>query len=982
MKKVFLLFALFLSVMLISNESKATHAAGGELIYALVPGTTNTYKFTFKFYRDCSGATEPGTFTLCYNNNCGASNMQVTLPKVVGLLPNGLPNGSPVASGCPGYPTNCVGGSLPGYREWWYEANVTLPTQCNFWRFWVYLCCRNNGILNLNNSGGQNIFIEANFDNTVSQNNSSPYFSNPPIAYFCAGQQANINYAAIDPDGDSVSYEMIDPRHGTGCAQYTQNPIFAPGYSIANPFPTGTPSSFVLNNQTGAISFIPTQQGKWVFTVKVNEYRNGQYIGYIMRDIQIYVAVCNTPSPTLDVDSMTVVGGGMINGIIQGCAGDTLDFCFKILSTNPIAVLVAQDNSILSIPGATVTYQGVYTDSIYGCVNYPTTVLDTGLHVLTITVKDSSCQPPGFIISNTFSIPININPITTAFGDTSICLGDSAPLMVYGGSTFTWTALPGGSGVGSLSCTNCNNPVASPTVTTTYVVTSDLASLCNRNTDTVTVLVATGPQLTITPDTTTCVNAALQLQVTANPANQAYNYTWAPGANLSSTTVANPVVTGLTNNTTFTVTVVPQGVLACASVATVNVNTLLGFDIANGDTAICIGESVQINPIGGSPLYTYSWTPPDHVSNPNVLNPLITPTPHGTYPYSVTASYPGCPDSVRSLTITVDPNPIVDAGQDVEICAGEKIQLQGSVTPPGVNYTYQWNPIADLNDATILDPIFGGVTGTQFTLTATSPNGCVGQDFVVVNIKSSTFLRLDEDTEICPNTPVTLYAQGGSVYRWTPGHIVSDSTAATVITTPLTTTTFTVTSFSNDGCADTGKVTVIVHPGAIVDAGANHTIYPGESAQLYADGNCSYFSWFPPNGLSSTAIKNPMASPSVTTRYFVTATTERGCTASDSVDVIVSPESLLELPNAFSPGSGTSINDELRIIVRGVAQLNSFRIFNRWGQEVFYTNDISKGWNGQFNSQPQPMGVYVYVLDAVTSSGKRFYKQGNVTLIR
>ena len=125
-----------------------------------------------------------------------------------------------------------------------------------------------------------------------------------------------------------------------------------------------------------------------------------------------------------------------------------------------------------------------------------------------------------------------------------------------------------------------------------------------------------------------------------------------------------------------------------------------------------------------------------------------------------------------------------------------------------------------------------------------------------------------------------------------------------------------------------------------------------------------------------------MASPSVTTRYFVTARTEAGCDMIDSVDVLVSPESIIELPNAFSPGSGTSINDELRIMVRGIVSLNSFKIFNRWGEEVFSTTDITKGWNGQYKGKPQPLGAYVYVVDAVSQSGKRFTKKGNVTLFR
>ena len=229
---------------------------------------------------------------------------------------------------------------------------------------------------------------------------------------------------------------------------------------------------------------------------------------------------------------------------------------------------------------------------------------------------------------------------------------------------------------------------------------------------------------------------------------------------------------------------------------------------------------------------------------------------------------------------------------------------------------------------------------------------------------------------------MTLSVSGGVSYLWHPSYLVPDSTGLTNVVKPITTTTFWVTGFDNKGCKDTVKATVVVHPEAVLDAGDTHTIYPGESAQLYADGNCSFFTWSPPNGLNATNIKNPVAQPSVSTRYFVTATTEQGCATTDSVDVLVSPESVLELPNAFSPGSGTSTNDELRIILRGVATLNSFRIFNRWGQEVFYTNDIMKGWNGQYNGKPQPMGAYVYVIDAVSSTGKRFYKQGNVTLVR
>jgi gliding motility-associated-like protein len=223
---------------------------------------------------------------------------------------------------------------------------------------------------------------------------------------------------------------------------------------------------------------------------------------------------------------------------------------------------------------------------------------------------------------------------------------------------------------------------------------------------------------------------------------------------------------------------------------------------------------------------------------------------------------------------------------------------------------------------------------------------------------------------------------GGNSWLWSPGMYVSDSTAAVVKAWPITSTTFWVYATDLKGCKDTQKVNITVNPGAVLDAGDDQIIYPGETAQLYAQGNCSFFTWFPPNGLNDTKIKNPIASPSVTTRYFVTAQTESGCAATDSVDVIVSPESVIDLPNAFSPGTGSSINDQLTIIVRGVVKLNTFRIFNRWGEEVFSSTDINKGWDGRYKGVPQPMGVYVYVLEAVSSTGKRFYKQGNVTLLR
>jgi gliding motility-associated-like protein len=986
MKRLIPIFLCAILSMFVAQKANATHAAGAELIYELVPGTTNTYKFIYKFYRSCApgAASAPTSVVMCINSFCGTAT-QMTLTNY-GPLPSGLPNGSAVGTGCPGFPTQCSGGTLPGFQEWWFTGNYTIPNTCSLWRFSVSICCRNNAIQNLAGPGGQQLYVEAIFDNTVSQNNNSPFFSNPPIPYCCINQAFSYNNGTIDANGDSLHYESIQPRSGGTCATTPTNcnyvavlPPVGP-YTPLNPFPTG--GTFFVDPLIGSVNFTAAATGLYVITVRANEYRNGVFIGSVMRDLQIVVENCSTPSPTYGIDSLTIIGGQLVGGVVQGCATDTLNFCFDITSSSSAAILVAVDNSAISTPGATVTYTGMLTDSIRACLTWPTTLLDTGLHVLSVTVKDSLCTPPGILVSNTFSIPIYINPITVASPDTSICLGDSIQLFVGGGNSFHWTVLPGGDDTTSLSCTYCDSPMVSPSVTTSYVVTSDLVSVCSRSSDTVTIVVATGPTLTITQDTTTCVNATLQLNVIASPTGQPYNYTWSPSTYLSDPSISNPVMQNPQNPTSYTVTVVPQGVLACSSTATVNVDVLRGYDITNNDTLICDGSAVVVNSTGGNPKYTYTWNPATSVSNPSILNPVITPNGPGVYNYTFTATKTGCPDSSQTLQITVNPIPVVNAGPDRELCIGDTIHLGATVTPANPNYTYSWTPVSDLDDASIPDPIFDGVITTMLQVVVSDPIGCSDTDLVLMTVNQSDFLDVDGDRSICPGDTATLTASGAIQYLWTPSMYVTDSLAAITQVFPISTTQFKVYGYNTKGCLDSATANVVVYPGATLDAGENQTIYPGESAQLSADGNCSFFSWFPPTGLSSTVIKNPIAQPSVTTRYFVTARTEVGCTAIDSVDVIVSPESLIDVPNAFSPGAGTSINDEFRIIVKGQVKLNSFRIFNRWGQEIFSTTDIMKGWNGQFNGKPQPLGSYVYVIDAVTGSGVRFYKQGNITLIR
>lgn len=997
MKKIIFLLALSCSFFI--TPTFATHTAGGELIYDLVPGTTNTYQFLFKFYRVCGpgASTEPASFSLCYTSPCTGTINSMNMPKVVGNIGNPpVPNGTILTDGCDSIVTDCTdpNSTTPGYEEWWYSTIITLPSGCNAWKFWVTLCCRNNGITNLTApSGSQNIYVETTFDNSnintlaTSNLNSSPRFvytnsvSSIPIPYVCINSLYIHDGGAVDPDGDSLSFETIYPRTQPGCsATLPTNILVFPTYNILNTGgnPLDCANSYNLDQQTGHFSMIPNVIGTYVISQKINEWRKDAsgtpfLIGTTMRDMQIVVDQC-TPFPVIS-DSLNVVQGGTsINDTVRACPG-YLNFCFNIVDTSNASFVQLSNTNIASIlPGAILTYTKPADSILHVCVEWTSTTLDSGIHTFLITVKDSlNCKS----VPANFSKNVYIYKPLWASNDTTICVGDTAFLHAHGNDDYQWTVLPGGAPITSLSCTTCPDPLATPLLTTSYVV-EDMK--CGAK-DTIVVTVLSGPPLTITPDTTTCVNADLQLNV--QPNNTAlYTYSWQPPTYLSNPNIPNPIVQHPLASTNYTVTVRPIGILDCPSIATVQVTVLPGYLIGNGDTTICDGDAVQINASGGSPKYTYLWTPSTFVSNATQLNPIITPTPNGSYPYSFTASFPGCPDSTYNLTIDVEPIPLVNAGSDREICTGDTVHMHASVLPAGPTYTYNWAPGSDLNNSTILDPIFDGVTSTVFTVSATTSIGCKGEDNVIVTIVPSDFLAIQGDVEICPNQTATLTAGGAVSYLWRPSIYVDDSTNFQVTAFPISTTKFYVYGKDAKGCLDTASTTVIVNPAATIDAGENHVIYPGETAELFASGNCSFFSWFPPNGLTATDIKNPLAQPSVTTRYFVTARTEDGCTTTDSVDVVVSSESLLDVPNAFSPGPGTSNNDNLHVIVKGLVTLNSFKVFNRWGQLVFSTTDIREGWNGQLNGKPQPLGTYVYVIDAVSASGKRFYKQGNVTLLR
>jgi gliding motility-associated-like protein len=417
-------FLALLAAFFMPGNARASHAAGGEIVYEWLSGSK--YKIIFKFYRDCSGAGEPEIPELCYRNTCTNQIFSSAMSKAA-ILPGGVPNGSPVSVGCIGYQNSCLNptSTIPGYREWWYLDTITLPSKCSAWKISAFISARNPS----NNLSGLSLFyVEAMLNNDAAPTNTSAYFSVKPVPYVCVNQPYTFNNGAVDINNDSLAFEVMLPQWINDCVSTPMNCVLqnkTPPLGLpSNPFQTN--NTFSLDAKTGALSFTPGEQGPQTVTIRANEYRKGVLIGSVMRDIQVQVLNYSSTSPTVDPNVNSFVNCAWVGGQVQACAGAPFSFCFDAKSADSTAVLIATDNHAASIPAASMDYTNQLTDSVRGCFHWTPGVSDTGLRLLVVTVLDSTCDPPGILFSQAYTIPIYIWPATSSTPEVTFNLPDSA----------------------------------------------------------------------------------------------------------------------------------------------------------------------------------------------------------------------------------------------------------------------------------------------------------------------------------------------------------------------------------------------------------------------------------------------------------------------------------------------------------------------------------------------------------------------------
>jgi Bacterial lectin/CHU_C Type IX secretion signal domain/PKD domain len=512
------------------------------------------------------------------------------------------------------------------------------------------------------------------------------------------------------------------------------------------------------------------------------------------------------------------------------------------------------------------------------------------------------------------------------------------------------------------------------------------------------------------------------------PGNPTYTYTWSPPTGLSDTTSPAPFL-HLANNTSDSALhkyFVRTGFgtnPGCASVDSVTVKLYPNPTVNFTMPKICLNDAIgqfydsSYTADAETLPFTYNWyfgdpnaSPPGNLDYSNLQNP--------THRYSAAANYhmslavknsEGCVDSA-SKVFTVngdDPEAVFQVLNPTGLCSNTAVQLSnlstvnfGSVVAvqifwgdtAGVSYMDSMPYSGKIYSHHYPDPVTTGTANYTIRMIAASGLTCQNETDQSVTINPSphaqfaaipTLCDIDTAVSLTEGSELTGLA-GDSAFS---GRGVSPGGVLDPLQAGVGTDTLMYTFNAIDGCSDTAYQTVFIQSLPRVRAGDDTAVVIGQPLQLNAwssDGTGDIFLWAPPEGLNNPGIADPIAvlgSGIDSIRYVVTATDSVGCFGQSSLKVVVfSSMPDLFVPNAFTPGRGT--NAIFRPIPVGISRLLYFSVYNRLGGLVYSTSRMGEGWDGTLDGKQQTPGVYVWVAEAETYTGRTIARRGTVILVR
>lgn len=698
MQKKSLLFifrCIFCSLFCVASFTPAsgTHIVGGELYYEYLGN--NQYEITLIVYRDCFFGVppfdDPASIGI-YDNPFSNLVQQLLLSPLdsVTLPPS-------ITSPCFIPPVNIC------YRQATYQTIVTLPpTASGYWLVYQR-CCRNNSILNIvhpeERGATYTAFIPG--TSTFSQNGNPRYTYLPPT-FVCLNQPFTFDHSAIDPDGDSIAYELCTPLDynapGFPLPQppnpppYTEVP-WQPPYSLNNVI-SGTPMA--IDPVTGVLTCTPGTQGQFVFGVCANEFRNGIYLSTTRRDFQVNVVPCNTivvaalQNPILNCDDNSVT---FVNQS-QNAASYFWDF---------------GDNATLA--DTSHLFSPTYL--------YP----DTGVYTVTLIAYSGILPACNDTVIGTVYVYPGYSVTANVF--TTVC----SPVVQFTDSTLSnYTTVHWNWNFGDGVTDTVHNPVhiysAPGNYTAHLTMTSDKGC-----TDTVSLPVPLNFVSATIASTVParckgeCNGQALGSYITGIPP---FSYQWSDPA-MQTTALAVNLCAG-----TYTITITDSSGCVSDTVAVITEPDTLDLVVSSINdycNNACIGYAIA-DASGGNGGYIYSWNDPANQTD-HIASSLCV----GDYTVVLTDSK-GCLDSASVQVPYVDSVPsVIATASQYTIYEGQSTNLFSTHSS---GYIYDWSPSATLSVNNIPDPVSTPVQTTEYLVEVTDSNGCKVQDTVLIRVLEVT----------------------------------------------------------------------------------------------------------------------------------------------------------------------------------------------------------------------------------------------------
>jgi gliding motility-associated-like protein len=668
-----------------------------------------------------------------------------------------------------------------------------------------------------------------------------------------------------------------------------------------------------------------------------------------------YLVLNDNGSTAPPFDPETAFAGG---AIIECTYLDNLA-PLPLQRTAPVADLgpdqeACENATVVLSPGNFDEYfwQDGSTESTY-------TIFDAGTFWVEVTNRCALSDADTIQVAYTDPVVLSADP---AVG--FLCPEDTVQLSAEALSGYTVEWSP----AGSLSCTDCTAPLASPDSTTLYVVTSENGEGC-ASVDSITLSLIPCDQ---TLDTVVCANDSLLLENTWFLPGDTDTLTDASGA-LQLIRVA-PIDTQLV----FLDTLACAGGTIDYAGTTLAPDTTALFTFTNAEGC----DSTVILNVGARPPITGSSNLQICAGDTATVFGLPQ-TEAGTYTQTF-ASVTGC-DSVHTLTLTVVDTPSVQLDDALLDCTTLTGELEGSPfggTPP---YAYTWSNGPTTASNTELMP-------GLYTLTITDANGCTNfASATVLDELPQIALSAIVDSASCFGTPdgqITVSESTGGTppyaYRLNDGEFSENRQFDN-----LETGVYTLSIRDARGCLSDTQIVVGSPPELLLALPADTTLELGQTVELAAQvsGMPDLFEWSPPDGLDCTDCPNPIAQPVETTTYQLLISTLEGCTTAESITIIVERPRKLYIPNVFSP-NGDGRNDVFRVFPGpGVQQIVQAQIFDRWGGLVFeagnYTPDATQPtWDGTVGGNLMSSGVFTYTIKVLFIDGQVERFSGSVLLLR